>query len=113
MTAAIVGACAYAILHSLGVPEYIDVWIVVAIVMALRLASEYFGWETPEASEVPERMTAMGGTLLATPRRVLPSTRRGPDSTRHQPGAPQASSPSRGGELDDSEGEATEPDADT
>ncbi len=73
MTAAIVGALVYAVLHALGIPGYIDVWIVVTVVMALRLASEFFGWVTPEASEVPARMTAVGGSILTAPLRIRPT----------------------------------------
>jgi hypothetical protein len=78
MTAAIVGAGIYAVLHAFGVPGYIDVWIVLAVVMTLRLASERFGWTTPEAGAVPERMTAMGGTILTAPRRMRPPVLRKP-----------------------------------
>ncbi|HET9200372.1 MAG TPA: trimeric intracellular cation channel family protein [Dehalococcoidia bacterium] len=70
LSAAVVGAGLYGLLHELGVPGYIDVWIVVAVVMLLRLASEYLGWTTPEAAEVPERVTAMGVVIVKAPRRV-------------------------------------------
>jgi uncharacterized membrane protein YeiH len=70
MTASIVGTAAYAFLYELGVPHYIDLWVVLAIVMGLRLASEYFGWTTPDAGTAHEQMTAMGGTLLAAPQRL-------------------------------------------
>lgn len=72
MTASIVGASLYAILHLLGVPGFIDVWIIVGVVMMLRLASEHFGWVTPEASEVPARMSAVGGTIISAPLRIRP-----------------------------------------
>jgi uncharacterized membrane protein YeiH len=82
MTAAIVGAAMYALLHSLGVPGYIDVWIVLAVVMSLSLASEYFGWTTPDASEVPDAVTAVGGTILSAPLRF----RAGQTETESAPG---------------------------
>jgi len=81
MTAAIVGAALYAVLHLMGVPGLVDVWIVVAVVMSLRLASEYFGWVTPEASAVPAQMTAVGGTILLRPLRVGTSGRQPPPTT--------------------------------
>ena len=65
MTASIVGTAVYAFLYELGVPGYIDLWIVLAVVMGLRLASEYFGWTTPEASLAHEQMTAVGGSILS------------------------------------------------
>ena len=74
MTAAIVGATVYAVLHALDVPGYIDVWIVLGVVMSLRLASEYFGWTTPDASEVPDAVSTVGGTILAAPGRIRPPT---------------------------------------
>jgi hypothetical protein len=77
MTASIVGTVIYAVLYELGVPHYIDLWVVLAVVMGLRLASEYFGWTTPEASIAHEQMTAVGGTILTAPRRFYPGgTRR-------------------------------------
>jgi uncharacterized membrane protein YeiH len=84
MTASILGAALYAILHLLGVPGYIDVWIVVAFVMALRLASEYFGWQTPEASEVPDRVSEMGGTILYAPRTVGAAIFKTSDAAGHE-----------------------------
>ena len=81
MTASIVGTAVYAALYQLGVPGYIDLWIVLAVVMSLRLASEYFGWTTPEASVAHEQMAAMGGSLLTAPRRFHPGARRRPDET--------------------------------
>jgi uncharacterized membrane protein YeiH len=70
LSAALVGASVYAVLHQLGVPGYIDVWIVVAVVMALRLASEFFGWTTPEAEAVSGRVGSVGGTILTAPSRI-------------------------------------------
>ena len=70
MTASIVGTAVYAFLYELGVPGYIDLWFVLAVVMGLRLASEYFGWTTPEASQAHEQMTAVGGSILSKPLRI-------------------------------------------
>ena len=72
LTAAIIGMFVYALLYELGVPGYIDLWIVLGVVMLLRLASAYFGWTTPEAGNMPE-ITEVSGTILATPRRMRPS----------------------------------------
>lgn len=70
MTAAIVGAIFYSVLNVFSIPSWIELIVVVAVTMGLRLGSEYFGWRTPEAEVVPDRMTAMGGTLLASPARL-------------------------------------------
>lgn len=78
MTASIVGTAVYALLHELGVSSEIALWVVLAIVMGLRLASEYFGWTTPEAGTANEQVAAIGGTLLAAPRRLYPPTLRRP-----------------------------------
>jgi uncharacterized membrane protein YeiH len=74
MTASIVGTVAYAILYELGVPGYIDLWIVLALVMGLRLASEYFGWSTPEAEVAHQQIAAVGGSLLSVPQRLRQSS---------------------------------------
>lgn len=74
MTASIVGTAVYAFLYELGVPGYIDLWIVLAIVMGLRLASVYFGWSTPEAGAAHEQMTAVGGSILSKPLRIRQPT---------------------------------------
>jgi uncharacterized membrane protein YeiH len=90
MTAAIVGAGVYGLLHWLGVPGYIDVWIVLVIVMGLRLASEYFGWTTPEAGIAQDQITAMGGSIIAVPRRFYPGgiNRAGAETTARSDTSP-------------------------
>ncbi len=85
LTASIIGVFVYALLYELGVPGYIDLWIVLGVVMLLRLASAYFGWTTPEASNVPT-VTDVGGTILATPRRIRPSLLRRTGATSPEPG---------------------------
>jgi len=82
LTAALAGALVYAVLYLLGVPGYIDVWIVAAVVMALRLASVYLGWTTPEAEEVTGRVTAVGGTILAAPAKMAKAQPTRPAGTR-------------------------------
>ena len=76
MTASILGTAVYALLYQLEVPSAIALWVVLATVMSLRLASEYFGWTTPEAGAANEQVAAIGGTLLAAPRRFYPATLR-------------------------------------
>jgi hypothetical protein len=85
MTASIVGAAIYALLHQLGVPGYIDVFIVLVVVMALRLGSEYLGWSTPEAAVAHDQMTHLGGTILSTPTRFRPPMMR-PGEKSHPEG---------------------------
>ncbi|HEX5939116.1 MAG TPA: TRIC cation channel family protein, partial [Dehalococcoidia bacterium] len=70
MTAALVGVALYALLFEAGVAHYVSLWIVVALVMVLRLAAQVFDWTTPEASEVPARVTQVGGSVISPLRRI-------------------------------------------
>lgn len=78
LTASLVGACVYALLDGLGLTSYASAWIALGAIMVLRLGSQYFGWTTPEAGEIPDRMTVVGSRMLSSHRRVRISPLRFP-----------------------------------
>jgi hypothetical protein len=75
LTASIVGASTYAVFDALDVSRFVSVWIVIGTIIVLRLASEYFGWTTPEAGEVSGRVANVSGTVLAAPVRLARTQR--------------------------------------
>jgi uncharacterized membrane protein YeiH len=62
LTASVVGAVVYAVLDFAGVNKQAG-WIAIAIVVGLRLASVRFGWTTPEAAFLQDRVGALGTTV--------------------------------------------------
>jgi uncharacterized membrane protein YeiH len=74
LTAAAVGAVEFALFDWADAPRFVSFWVVMGTVMLIHLASMWFGWVTPEAEEIPSKVTAVGSSLVLGPRRLLPNS---------------------------------------